>query len=130
MRLQAYGRRLWEGLLIAAFLALAVLPMIDFVARPLGRFHVPSSATYVQLLTFFLTFLGGLAATVSSEHLRLSTAVLLGERRMRRAGDFLANTAAAAVSAVLSYAAVNVVLADRQLGGACRSACPNGSARR
>lgn len=116
MKLAAFARRVWEGLLIAAFLVLALLPMIDFVARPLGRFHVPGGATYIQLMTFFLTFLGGLAATASAEHLRLSTAVLLGEGRLRLAGDFLANTTAAAVSAVLSFAAVNVVLADRLLG--------------
>ena len=116
MKLGVLGRKTWEGLLIAAFLVLALLPMIDFVARPFGRFHVRNAATFVQLLTFFLTFLGGLAATVSGEHLRLSTAVLLGEGRLRRAGDFLANATAAAVSAVLSFAAVNVVLADRMLG--------------
>ncbi len=103
-------------MLLGAFLVLAVLPMIDFAARPLGRFHVPGASTYVQLLTFFLTFLGGLAATASAEHLRLSTAVLLGEGRLRRASDFLANTVAAAVSAVLAFAAVNVVLADRAQG--------------
>jgi tripartite ATP-independent transporter DctM subunit len=90
--------------------------MIDLVARPLGRFHVPAAATYVQLLTFVLTFLGGLAATAAAEHLRLSTAALLGDGRLRRAGDFLASASAAAVSAVLSFAAVRVVLADRTLG--------------
>ena len=116
MKLGAEARKAWEGLLIAAFLVLALLPMIDLVARPLGRFHVPSSATYVQLLTFFLTFLGGLAATASGEHLQLSTAVLLGDGRLRRAGEFLANAAAATVSAVLAFGAVNVVLADRMLG--------------
>ena len=116
MRLGAQARRVWEALLLAAFLVLALLPMIDLVARPLGRFHVPSAATYIQLLTFFLTFLGGLAATAADEHLQLSTAVLLGEGRLRRAAGFLANTAAATVSAVLAFAAVNVVLADRMLG--------------
>ncbi len=116
MKFGVHARRVWEGLLIAAFLVLAVLPMIELVARPLGRFHLPSSATYIQLLTFFLTFLGGLAATASDEHLQLSTAVLLGDGRLRRAGDFLANTTAATVSAVLAYAAVHVVLADRMLG--------------
>lgn len=116
MKLERYARRGWEGLLIAAFLVLALLPMIDLVGRPLGRFHIPGSASYIQLLTFFLTFLGGLAATASGEHLQLSTAILLGDGKLRRAGDFLANTAAATVSAVLAYAAVRVVLADRMLG--------------
>jgi len=116
LRLTAYARRVWEGLLIAAFLVLAVLPIVELVARPLGRFHVPGSATYVQLLTFFLTFLGGLAATASNEHLQLSTAALLGDGRLRSAGDFLAHTTAATVSAVLAYASVQVVLADRMLG--------------
>jgi tripartite ATP-independent transporter DctM subunit len=116
LKLERYARRGWEGLLIAAFLVLALLPMIDLVGRPLGRFHIPGSASYIQLLTFFLTFLGGLAATASGEHLQLSTAILLGDGKLRRAGDFLANTAAATVSAVLAYAAVRVVLADRMLG--------------
>jgi tripartite ATP-independent transporter DctM subunit len=116
LKLGHLARRSWEALLIAAFLVLALLPMIGLIARPLGRFHVPSAATFVQLLTFFLTFLGGLAATASGEHLQLSTAVLLGEGRLRQAGDFLANTTAAAVSAVLAFAAMNVVLADRILG--------------
>jgi C4-dicarboxylate transporter DctM subunit len=116
VKVGARARIVWESLLLASFLVLAVLPIIELVARPLGRFHVPGSASYVQVLTFFLTFLGGLAATVADEHLQLSTAVLLGDGRLRRAGTFLANTAAATVSAVLTYAAVHVVLADRELG--------------
>ncbi len=116
MKLDRIAKGTWEAPLVLAFLVLALLPMIDLVARPLGRFHVPGAGTYVQILTFFLTFLGGLAATAASEHLRLSTATLLGEGRLRLAGDFLANTIAAVVSAVLSYAAVHVVLADRLLG--------------
>lgn len=107
---------MWEALLVASLLLLALLPMIDFAARPFGRFHVPGASSYVQVLTFFLTFLGGLAATAAGEHLRLSTAVLLGEGRLRVAADFLTHAVAASVAAVLSFAAVRVVLADRTLG--------------
>ena len=113
MKAGTYARRIWEGLLISAFLILALLPMIDFVARPFGRFHVPSAGTYVQLLTFFLTFLGGLAATASGEHLRLSTAELLGEGRLRRAGDFLASTTLTAANASTADTAAAAVLARK-----------------
>ena len=70
--------RIEDGLLVIALLLSAALPLIDVVGRPLGGFHVPGGAAYLQLLTLWLAFLGGLVATREKEHLTLSTAELIG----------------------------------------------------
>lgn len=102
--------------LAVAFLALALFPLVDFVGRPLWGFHIPGGASYVQQLTFYLAFLGGLVAAWTGSHLTLSTASLLPEGRPRDAAALLSYSAAAAVSAVLAYASVQVVLAERAQG--------------
>ncbi len=105
-----------EGVLVAAFLLLTAMPLVDFLGRPLAGFHIPGSSTYTQQLTFYLAFLGGLLATWTGKHLTLSTTVLLPEGRWRESAEFLANCVAAAVTAVLTYASIAVVLAERQQG--------------
>jgi C4-dicarboxylate transporter, DctM subunit len=105
-----------RGVLVAAFLLLTAMPLVDFLGRPLAGFHIPGSATYTQQLTFYLAFLGGLLATWNSKHLTLSTAVLLPEGRARQCAEFFAACIAASITAVLTYASVGVVLAERQAG--------------
>ena len=105
-----------EAVLTAALLAAMALPLIDAVGRPLGGFHVPGGAPYLQQLTLWLAFLGGLLATREGAHLTLSTAELFGEGRWRRAAALLGGSVAAAVAAVLAYGAWQVVLADREQG--------------
>ena len=105
-----------EAVLVAALLAAMALPLIDAVGRPLGGFHVPGGAPYLQQLTLWLAFLGGLLATREGAHLTLSTSELFGEGRRRRAAAFAGGSVAAAVAAVLAYGAWQVVLADREQG--------------
>jgi len=69
----------------------------------------------VQQITLWLAFVGGLVATREEKHLTLSTAELFGPR-VRRVGRVLAAAVAAATVAVLAYASVGVVLADREQG--------------
>jgi C4-dicarboxylate transporter DctM subunit len=111
-----FWHRAEDALLIAALLAAMLLPLIDVVGRPLGGFHVPGGAPYLQQLTLWIAFLGGLLATRERAHLTLSTAELLGEGRPRRAATHFAASVAAAVAAVLAYGAWQVVLADRVEG--------------
>jgi len=108
--------RIGEGLLVAGFLLLTALPLVDFLGRPLAGFHIPGSATYTQQLTFFLTFIGGLAATLTGKHLTLSTASLLPGVRARREAEFFSCCVAASVTAILTYSSVCVVIAERMQG--------------
>lgn len=115
MKLLAFVRRVEDGVLVAAFLVAIVLPLVDAVGRPLGGFHIPGNATYLQELTLWLAFLGGLLAVREGKHLTLSTAEIFTEggraRRIVRVG---AHAVAAAVCAVLTYSSFLVVMANRQ----------------
>jgi len=113
---RVWGRRAAESALIAAFLAGMALPLSDAVGRLAGGVHVPGSAAYLQLLTLWLAFLGGLLATWEEGHLKLSTASALGEGRAREAARVFGSAVAAAVTAVLAYASLQVVRADRLAG--------------
>lgn len=106
-------RRLEQIPLIAALVLAVVLPLVDAIGRPLGGFHIPGSAAYVQQLTMWLAFVGGLVATREGKHLTLSTAELFGEGRASRLARLFSYTVAAATVAVLSYASAQVVIANR-----------------
>jgi tripartite ATP-independent transporter DctM subunit len=109
-------RNIEGGVLVAAFLLSMLLPLIDAIGRPLGGFFVPGSASYRAQLTLWLAFLGGLLAAREGHHLTLSTAEAFGKARLRNAARVFSQSVAAAVCAVLAYAAYGVVAADRQLG--------------
>lgn len=97
-----------------AALALAtIVPLIDLFGRPFGGFHLPGSAAYVQQLTMWLAFVGGLAATGEGTHLTLSTSEFFDEGLARRLTRLFAYSVAAGVVAVLAYSSAQVVMADR-----------------
>jgi TRAP-type C4-dicarboxylate transport system permease small subunit len=114
--IKLWGRRSAEAALIAAFLFGMALPLSDAVGRLTGGLHVPGSAAYLQVLTLWLAFLGGLLATWEDGHLKLSTASVVGEGRARDLARLAAGTVAAAVTAVLAFASFQVVRADRLAG--------------
>jgi C4-dicarboxylate transporter DctM subunit len=117
VKLRALALRAEEGVMVGAFLLAIAIPLVDAVGRPLGGFHIPGSSSYLQQLTLWLAFVGGLYAVRLRAHLTLSTAELLGEgsksREWLRVFSF---AIAAAVTAVLALGAVELVRADRQQG--------------
>ena len=109
-------RGLEHALLIGTLLAAALLPLADTLGRPFGV-HVPAGADYLKQVVLWLAFLGGLVATRERRHLTLSTAELFGETtKVRRAGRVLAAAVSAATVGVLTYAAVGLVIANREEG--------------
>lgn len=112
-----WWQRIENGVLVAAILVAVFLPLVDAVGRPLGGLHIPGSATYLQQLTLWLAFLGGMIAVRESKHLTLSTAEIFTEgSRARRLVRVVAHAVAAGVCAVLTYGSFQVVMADRQQG--------------
>ena len=103
-----------QALLVAALAVATVLPLVDAVGRPLGGFHVPGAGSILQLVTLWTAFIGGLLATREATHLTLSTAELLGSGRARRVARLFSLSVAAAVCAVLAWASVGLVRADRE----------------
>jgi C4-dicarboxylate transporter, DctM subunit len=117
MKVRELPRHVENALIVAAFLAAIVLPLVDAVGRPLGGLHIPGNATYLQQLTLWLAFLGGLLAVREGKHLTLSTAEVFGEdTRARRVVQVVAMAVAAAVTAVLAYGSFQVAMADRVEG--------------
>jgi tripartite ATP-independent transporter DctM subunit len=100
-------RAVEEGALVAALAAAMLLPLVDSVARPLG-FYVPGGADYLQQLTLWLAFLGGLVAAREGRHLTLSTAELM-PARVQRLGHVFAAAVSTATVALLAYASVGVL---------------------
>ncbi len=119
MRLRDAATKLERGALVAAFLLAIGLPLADTVGRPFGGMRVPGGASYLQQLTLWLAFLGGLLAVHEGKHLTLSTVGLFpeGSRRQRVVRVF-SHAVAASVTAVLAFGSYKVVMADRQLGQA------------
>ncbi|MEK6629726.1 MAG: TRAP transporter large permease subunit [Acidobacteriota bacterium] len=111
--LHAIFRRTEQGVLVATLALATLLPLIDAFGRPLGGFHIPGSAAYVQQLTLWLAFVGGLAATSQAKHLTLSTSEFFDEGLARKLSRLMAYSVAAAVVGILAYAAAQVVLANR-----------------
>jgi tripartite ATP-independent transporter DctM subunit len=117
LNLKVAAAKLEKGTLVAAFLLAIALPLVDTVGRPLGGLHVPGSASYLEQITLWLAFLGGLLAVREGKHLTLSTVELFPEgSRRRRIARVLTYAVAAAVTAVLAYGSFKVVMADRQQG--------------
>ncbi|MBI2406760.1 MAG: TRAP transporter large permease subunit [Gemmatimonadetes bacterium] len=83
------------------------------IGRPLGGFHLVGTSEYVQQLTLWLAFVGGMAATGQAKHLTLSTAEFFGEGLWRQLTRLLSYSVAAAVVGVLAYASAQVVIANR-----------------
>jgi C4-dicarboxylate transporter DctM subunit len=109
--------KLEKGALVAAFLLAIGLPLVNTLGRPLGDLHVPGTSSYLEQLTLWLAFLGGLLAVRENKHLTLSTVELFPEgSRRRRVVRVFAYSVAAAVTAVLAYGSFKVVMADRQQG--------------
>jgi C4-dicarboxylate transporter DctM subunit len=106
-------KRTEQTILVATLGLATILPLIDAFGRPLGGFHIPANADYVQQLTLWLTFVGGIAATAQTKHLTLSTAELFDEGMARRLSRLFAFSVAAAVAGILAYASAQVVIANR-----------------
>ncbi|HVT61329.1 MAG TPA: TRAP transporter large permease subunit [Thermoanaerobaculia bacterium] len=105
-----------EGAMVAALALATLVPLVEMLGRPLGGFHIPGSALFVQQLTLWLAFLGGVAAARQGKHLTLSTAELFAEGLARRLARLLAFSVAAAVVAVLAYASAMLVATNRLEG--------------
>ena len=116
MKLDALAQRLEQIPLVGALALATLLPLIDAVGGLLGGFHIPGSSAYVQQLTLWLAFVGGLVATREGKHLTLSTAELFGDGVTRRVVRLFAYSVAAATVAVLAYGSVAVVAVNRQNG--------------
>jgi tripartite ATP-independent transporter DctM subunit len=106
-------RRTEKGALVVALGLATTLPLVDMIGRPFGGYHLVGTAEYVQQLTLWLAFVGGIAATSQAKHLTLSTAEFFGEGVWRQMTRLMSYAVAAAIVGILAYASAKVVAANR-----------------
>jgi C4-dicarboxylate transporter, DctM subunit len=103
-----------EGAAVGVLLlAMIALPAGETLSRRLFGRGLPGSAILVQHLTLWVGFLGALLATATEHHLALSTAEVIPAGAPRRAASILARIVSASVCALLAYASLQLVAAER-----------------
>lgn len=98
---------------ILAILAMAVLPIAEIVGRHFLGQGVPGSITWVQNLTLWVAFAGGIIAARDRRHLSLATTTFLPPS-VRKYADLVASAVGCSVAAVLAWAAYHTVDLERQ----------------
>jgi tripartite ATP-independent transporter DctM subunit len=109
---KAGGTAIERWALVAIVLAMVLLPTAEAVWRRLTGSGVPGAAVYTQHLTLWVGFLGAMLATATGHHLALSTVDLLPPRFRDLARAF-GSAVTTLVCAVLAYASLDMLLADR-----------------
>jgi tripartite ATP-independent transporter DctM subunit len=97
-----------------SLLAMMLLPLIEILVRRLFGVGVPGSGPIVQHLTLWVGFLGAAIAAREGKLLALASASLIPEGRFRRTMEAFAAAVAAAVSAILAWGGLDLVLSERQ----------------
>ena len=101
------------GALVTIVLAaMVLLPVAQAIARRLGG-DIPSVSVYVQHLTLWTGFLGAILASISGTHLSLSTVNMIPKGRWKEAARIFGGAVTAAVTALLAYASLRMVLDNR-----------------
>lgn len=100
-----------------ALALMAILPIAEILARRLLGRGIPGSGPFVQHFTLWVAFLGAAIAASEGRHLALATLTFIRSERIRRAAEMFSSTVAAAVSALLCRACVDLVRVERAAGG-------------
>jgi C4-dicarboxylate transporter, DctM subunit len=109
---QPGGTRVERWLLVAIVLAMVLLPTLEAVLRRVTGGSLPDAIPYTTHLTLWVGFVGAMLATATERHLALSTVELLPQRLRTTARDY-GHLVGAVVMAVLAYASVKMIVADR-----------------
>ena len=116
MSVKSGVRRIESGLAGLCLALMAILPLAEAGLRAVFGVGIPGSLPFVQHLTLWVTFLGAALATREDKLLTLATGEFLPKGRWRVAARIGANTIAAAITALLARAAVDLVVIERGAG--------------
>jgi tripartite ATP-independent transporter DctM subunit len=108
------ARRAENGLTAAALLLMAGLPVLEMVLRGLFRTGIPGTSSYVQHLSLWVGFLGGMIASRESRHLNLSVGLAVLSPRLQALIGPIAAALSTAVATGLCWASVQFVWVELQ----------------
>jgi len=106
------GTAVEKGLLVVIVLAMILLPTLEALFRRVSGVSLPDAMPYTQHLTLWVGFVGAMLATATERHLALSTIELLPDRWQQAARGYV-HVVSALLTAILAYASLDLVLADR-----------------
>jgi tripartite ATP-independent transporter DctM subunit len=112
-RLTRVAHAFEDGFLAACLLLMAAIPIVEIVLRKATGAGITGATPIVQHLTLVVAMFGGALAAREGKLLSLSTGVDLLPPRARETARVVAGGVAAAISAALARAAVDVVVAER-----------------
>jgi tripartite ATP-independent transporter DctM subunit len=101
-----------RALVAFLLLAMVLLPAASTVSRRLTGRELPGSAVLAQHITLWVGFLGALLATVTGNHLALSTLEVMKPGWRKRAARFFGLAVSAACCALLAWASLRLVRAE------------------
>ncbi len=102
---------------------MVLLPLAEIVARPL-RLSIPGAGPFTQHLTLWVAFLGAAVAAREGRLLSLATGEFVPAGAWRRAAKVFAAAVSAAVSALLFWACVELVISEREAGTVVAAGLP------
>jgi C4-dicarboxylate transporter, DctM subunit len=105
-----------NGFAGAVFLLMASLPLADFITRQFNPLGIPGSLDIVKHLALWVAFLGAAIAARENKLLTLATGTMIPAGRIRNIGLVIAGITTVAVSGLLAWGAVELVLNTRDLG--------------
>lgn len=106
------GTSLERVLVAFLLLAMVLLPAASTISRRLLGRELPGSAVLAQHITLWVGFLGALLATISGNHLALSTLGVVPAGWPRQAARFFGEAVSAATTAVLAYGSLKLVQSE------------------
>jgi C4-dicarboxylate transporter, DctM subunit len=106
------GTRVERALVAFLLLAMVLLPAFSTVSRRLTGRELPGASVLAQHITLWVGFLGALLATVSGQHLALSTLDIVPAGWPRRTARFFGQAVSAATCALLAWASLVLVRAE------------------
>jgi C4-dicarboxylate transporter, DctM subunit len=108
--------RIDSTLASVALALMIVLPLAEIAWRAIFKIGIPGSGPLVQHLTLWVGFLGAAVAAREGRMLELASAEFMPAGGWRRFARIVSSTVAAAVTALLFRAALDLVLVERLSG--------------
>ena len=99
-------------LAVIIFIAMAVLPFIEIIARLFSTNFIPSSMVIVQHMTLWIGFIGAIIASRKNKLLSLTTSPIYKKDELFHPGRWLAKNISFLVVICLAYGSYNLVLIE------------------
>jgi C4-dicarboxylate transporter DctM subunit len=113
-----FGRLAWwagrteDAILVLALALMALIPVVELLARSWFDVGIPGATDYLQHLTLWIGFLGAMLATREGKHLNIGAAANWLPPRVNRAAGYLVAFISSAVCAGLFGASLQLVVAE------------------